>query len=271
MPIYLCASKHKKMIDLTKSEVLITGGSDGIGKSLARRFAASGSRVLITGRHEDKLKAAASGLHGVETLVNDIGDASARTRLAKHVMQHMPGINILINNAGIQRRVPLAEDQAPWRERQEEIDILLSAPVHLNHLLVPFMLKHGQPSMIVNVSSGGAFIPQVFAPVYSACKAAVHSYSTTLRHSLQNTTCRVVELIPPAVQTSLSGAGNSHGADLETFADAVFSKLIEYQADEIGYGPTANLQVEISGQSIGELFSKSSARFPVKTYHNCTL
>lgn len=254
------------MIDLSKSEVLITGGSDGIGKSLAKRFAAAGSRVLITGRHEDKLEAAAREIPGLEILVNDIGDAAERERLAKYVMQHMPGLNLLVNNAGIQRRVALAGDQAPWHERQAEIDILLSAPIHLNHLLVPLMLRHGRPSTIVNVSSGGAFIPQVFAPVYSACKAALHSYTITLRHSLQNTACSVVELIPPAVQTSLPGIGKGHGADLETFAGAVFSILAEHKANEIGYGPTANLQVEISGQPLGELFSKSSARFPVETY-----
>jgi uncharacterized oxidoreductase len=81
----------------------------------------------------------------------------------------------VINNAGVKRRVPLASDTAAWPERQAEIDILFSAPVHLNHLLIPLMLRSNKPGMIVNVTSGGAFIPQVFAPLYSASKAALHS------------------------------------------------------------------------------------------------
>src|SRR6202012_4002762 len=128
-----------------------------------------------------------------------------------YIRENMPDITILINNAGIQRRIGLAADTASWTERQAEIDILLSAPIHLNHLLIPILLSHGQPSLIVNVTSGGAFIPQVFAPVYSACKAALHSYTMPLRHSLKNTTCRVIELIPPAVQTALAGPGQNHG------------------------------------------------------------
>lgn len=256
------------MIDLSKSEVLITGGSDGIGKALAQRFAAAGSRVLITGRSEDKLKATASETAGIETIVNDIADPGEREKLAQHIIKNMPGFNILINNAGIQRRISLAEDQALWPERQAEIDILLSAPVHLNHLLIPVMLQHGRSSLIVNVSSGGAFIPQVFAPVYSACKAAVHSYTITLRHALQGTGCRVIELIPPAVQTSLANANTSHGAPLDAFADAVFSGLIKGDKDEIGYGPTEKLSLSLSGEPLRDLFAKSAERFPVATYHS---
>jgi short-subunit dehydrogenase involved in D-alanine esterification of teichoic acids len=122
----------------------------------------------------------------------------------------LPGFNVVINNAGIQRRVSLASDTAPWSERQAEIDILLAAPVHLNHLLIPLMLRSKQPALIVNVTSGGAFVPQVFAPVYSACKAALHSYTVTPRHALQGTWLRVVELVPPAVQTGLGDPGATH-------------------------------------------------------------
>ena len=131
---------------------------------------------------------------------------------------------LLINNAGIQRRVSLASDTASWSEHQAEIDTLLSGPVHLNYLLVPLMLRHRQASLIVNVTSGGAFIPQVFAPIYSACKAAVHSYTVTLRHALRETGVRVVELIPPAVRTALAGPASTHGAPLDEFCELQFSR-----------------------------------------------
>jgi uncharacterized oxidoreductase len=253
-------------MDLKKANVLITGGSDGIGKGLAKRFLDAGSKVLITGRNPDRLKQAADENPGLLTFVNDIGDATQRESLAAHIRSHLPDLNILINNAGIQRRIALADDHAPWQERQAEINILLSGPIHLNDLLIPILLNAGQPGMIVNVTSGGAYIPQVFAPVYSACKAALHSYTMTLRHALKDTPCRVIELIPPAVQTSLAGPGMNHGAPLDEFCDKVFKELTGSDKESIGFGPTDNLIQEISGQPLQNLFSGSAARFPVHTY-----
>ena len=251
-------------MDLKQAQVLITGGSEGIGKALAERFLKAGSRVLITGRNKEKLEDAAQQLKTLEYLTNDISRAEEREALAMHITKVMPGINILINNAGIQRRIGLAEDHAAWSERQAEIDTLLSAPVHLNHLIIPLMLE--RESLIVNVTSGGAYIPQVFAPVYSACKAALHHYTLVLRHALRHTSCRVVKLIPPAVQTALSGEGRAHGAPLKDFTDEVLKKLMESNALSIGYGPTSNLQVTISGQPLDKLFLESAARFPIALY-----
>ena len=255
-------------MNLLQSNVLITGGSNGIGKSLAQRFIASGSRVIITGRNKEKLKNAAREIPNLETYVNDIGNPDEREKLATYIKDNMPDINVIINNAGIQRRIELAADTASWAERQAEIDILLSAPIHLNHLLIPTLLSHGQPSLIVNVTSGGAFIPQTFAPVYSACKAALHSYTVTLRHSLTDTMCRVAELIPPAVQTGLAGGNTSHGVPLEAFADVAFDKLTTDNILEVGYGPTENISIEISGKPLSELFKTGSQRFTIKTYHD---
>lgn len=251
-------------MDLKLAQVLITGGSEGIGYGLAGRFLAAGSKVMVTGRNASKLEKAAGELPGLQTYVNDIRDPLQREALAEHAREAMPGLNVLINNAGIQRRVSLASDQAEWAERQAEIDILLSAPVHLNHLLIPSLLEGDKPGLIVNVTSGGAYIPQVFAPVYSACKAALHSYTMTLRHSLANTSCRVMEIIPPAVQTALAGPGLNHGAPLNEFCDAVFASLIRGDQQEIGFGPTQNLQMMITAQRT--LFRENASRFPVKTY-----
>lgn len=181
-------------IDFSEAKVLITGGSDGIGLGLASRLLNAGSTVLVTGRSHEKLEYAAEAFPGLITFVNDIGLAEERERLANHVRETLPGVNVVINNAGIQRRVSLADDHAPWAERQAEIDILLSAPVHLNHLLIPTILEHGKPGVIANVTSGGAYIPQPFAPLYSACKAALHSYTVNLRFSLAGTPCKVLEI-----------------------------------------------------------------------------
>ncbi|MDQ1095873.1 MULTISPECIES: SDR family oxidoreductase [Chryseobacterium] len=253
-------------MDLKKKSVLITGGSDGIGKGLAIRFLKSGSKVLVTGRNREKLDKLALENPGLHTVVNDIGKAEERELLAKYVKDQFSDLNLLINNAGIQRRIALAEDHSPWDERQQEIDILLSAPIHLNDLLIPHILKNDQPGMIINITSGGAYIPQVFAPVYSACKAALHSYTLTLAHALSRTKCKVVELIPPAVQTALAGPGLRHGVPLEEFCDHVFEEITNGKNTTIGFGPTGHLKVEISGRPVDDLLAESAERFPVKTY-----
>ncbi|GAB3926268.1 SDR family oxidoreductase [Larkinella terrae] len=253
-------------MDLKNTNVLITGGSEGIGYGLATRFLQRGSQVLVTGRDEHKLKKAAAELPGLKTFVSDIGQPADREALAQYVAQTMSPLHWIINNAGIQRRVSLAQDTAPWQQRQQEIDILLSGPIHLNHLLIPLLMKHAQPSRIVNVTSGGAYIPQPFAPIYSACKAALHSYTMTLRHALANTSCRVIELIPPAVLTNLAGEGQQHGVELDEFCDHVFSALTNDSTETIGYGPTEHLEPQLSGQSLAILFENSASRFAVNQY-----
>ena len=253
-------------IPLDSANVLITGGSEGIGRGLASRFLMSGARVLVTGRSKEKLDHAASELSGLETFVNDISMPVERERLAEHVRDVMPSINILINNAGIQRRVSLAADTSPWSDRQAEIDTLLSAPVHLNQLLVPVILAHGNAAIIADVTSGGAFIPQPFAPIYSACKAALHSYTMNLRFALAGTSCKVVEIIPPAIRTALAGPGATHGEPLDDFCDAIFAALSNGEAVEIGYGATAGSAVEERLKLDHKLFESFSGRFQVKTY-----
>lgn len=253
-------------MNVANAHVVITGGSSGIGLGLAKRFLQAGSHVLITARNKEKLEKAAKVLPGLQTFANDISDAGQREILADHIRTTMPGLNILINNAGIQRRMPLATDKGAWEDSQTEIDTLLSAPIHLNHLLIPTILSSGSPGLIVNVTSGGAYIPQVFAPVYSCCKAALHHYTLILRHAMANTLCRVVELIPPAVQTGLAGPGLDHGVPPEQFCDAVFPKLMEEEVFTVGYGPTDNLIPQLSGQPVADLLNASAQRFPVETY-----
>lgn len=253
-------------MNLKQAKVLITGGSRGIGLGLAARFINAGSEVIITCRNADKLNEAQKLFPGLKIFVNDIGKTIERENLEGYIREHMPGVNVVINNAGIQRRIALAEDKAAWEERQEEIDILLSAPIHLNHLLIPLVLNHGNQSLIVNVTSGGAYIPQVFAPVYSACKAAMHSYTMILRQALSGTNCRIAELIPPAVQTKLAGPGQTHGVLTADFCDAVFEKLTTTEDQQIGFGRTADLIRQLNGRSLTELFKEGLVRFPVAEY-----
>jgi uncharacterized oxidoreductase len=255
------------LFDLKKANVLITGGSDGIGLGLATRFLAAGSSVLVTGRTKAKLDKASQDHPGLITFQNDISKPDQREKLAKYVLNHFSNINIIINNAGIQRPVPLAQDNSPWSESQNEIDTLVSAPVHLNHLLIPLLLKKNQPSLIVNVSSGLVFIPPVFAPLYGACKAAIHSYTISLRESLKNTTVKVVELIPPAVQTNIGGPHPS-GAPLNDFCDSVFPRILAPGAVEVGYDFTESLTKEYTKAQLDSLFQNLSSQSQVPLYKN---
>jgi uncharacterized oxidoreductase len=105
--------------------------------------------------------------------------------------------------------------------------------------LVPVMLAHGRPSLIANVTSGGALIPQPFAPLYNACKAALHSYTMNLRFALTGTPCRVVEIIPPALRTTLAGPGEAHGAAVNEFCDTVLESLAVGTVTAIGFGASS--------------------------------
>jgi uncharacterized oxidoreductase len=245
--------------------VLITGGSSGIGLGLAIRFLSAGSDVLITGRDKNKLEKVKADFPKINVFKNDLENQTEREKLSSYIIENFPELDILINNAGIQRRISLAEDNANWQERQSEIDILLSAPIHLNHLLIPLLLKGNKNSLIVNVTSGAAYIPMPFAPIYSACKAALHSYTLNLRYSLSRTNCRVVELIPPAVQTTLGGAA-PHGVPLNEFCDSVFTELSDDGQTDTGFDFTDNLTFELMGKSQKDVFENNATMFPVKLY-----
>lgn len=137
--------------------------------------------------------------------------------------------------------------------------------MHLTDLLLPDMLQNAEPAAIVNVTSGGAFVPQPFAPGYSAAKAALHSFTMKLRHALAGTTVRVIEVIPPAVATGLSGLENPHGANTDEFCDAAFA-AITAGTEEIGFGPTATSEFTTMLNTDRTRFEQAAARFQTPTY-----
>ncbi|WP_395068036.1 SDR family oxidoreductase [Paraburkholderia silvatlantica] len=253
-------------IDFRSTNVLVTGGSEGIGLGLAARFLAAGATVLVNGRNDAKLERAVAQHPGLKTFAGDMSVADERERFAAYVHEVMPELTVIIHSAGAQRRVSLAEDVAPWSESQAEIDILLSAPIHLNHLLIPLILRHRKPALVANVTSGGAYVPQPFAPVYSACKAALHSYTINLRFALAGTNVKVAEIVPPAIRTALGGPGATHGAPLDDFCDSIFAALSAGDVSEIGYGVTNGEEIQERLRIDRRLFEAFSGRFPVKKY-----
>lgn len=246
---------------MTTRQVLVTGGGRGIGLGLATRFRARGDRVIVTARSEAGLVEAAAA--GLEAAVADMARPEDREALAAHVRAVMPGLDLVVQNAGGQRRVGLAADDAAWAERQTEIDTLLAGPVHLDALLVPTLLAHGRPATVVEVTSGGAVVPQPFAPLYSASKAALHHYATILRATLAGTAVRVVELMPPAVATGLGGS--TGGADLDAFCDAAVAG-IDRGEPVVGFGPTASAEVRALVAAQQDLFDRMAQRVPTVVY-----
>ena len=177
-------------MQLNSNAVLITGGATGIGLTLAERFLRAGSDVVICGRRLEKLREAKARHPQLGIRVCDLTVELERVSLFDWAVSELPRLNVLINNAGIQRRVRLAEPEE-WECRREEIAVNLEAPVHLSTLFIPHLLKQERPA-ILNVTSGLAFVPMASAPIYSATKAALHSFTLSLRHQLEGTPIRVV-------------------------------------------------------------------------------
>jgi len=226
-------------MNLTQNTILITGGGSGIGLALAERLHAAGNTVLICGRDAAKLQAAAERLPGLRTLVCDVVQATERQRLIEWAIAEAPQLNVLLNNAGIQREVNVVETDEPWVDTAKEIAINLEAPIHLALLCIKHWhaQRHSGP-VIINVSSGLGFVPLARVPVYSATKAAIHSFTQSLRGQLAGSPVQVIEVIPPAVHTELGGTDHSFGVPLAEYADDVMQQLAAGH-QEIAYGFSA--------------------------------
>jgi len=220
---------------LADNTVLITGGGTGIGLALAERFLAAGSEVIVCGRRADALQAAKARHPKLHTLVADVGTEAGRIALFEQATRDFPGLNVLVNNAGIQNRGQLTGGVEDWSRHQQEIAINLEAPIHLSMLFMPHLQKQARP-VVLNVTSGLAFAPLPFAAIYSATKAALHSFTLSLRVQAAKVGVEVVELVPPAVNTDLGGVGlHNTGAPLGEFADSVMARIDKGEL-EVGFG-----------------------------------
>lgn len=208
----------------TGQTLLITGGASGIGLALAERFLAAGNTVILCGRRRDKLEEAKAKHPAFHIRVSDVAEPAQREALCDWVVKEFPALNVIVNNAGIQQRIDMRKPR-PWETLRSELAINLDAPIHLAGLFLPHLLAKPQAA-IVNVTSGLSFSPLANVPVYSATKAALHSFTLSLRHQLAGTPVEVVEIIPPAVDTDLGGPGlHTFGAPLKDFTDGIWEQL----------------------------------------------
>jgi uncharacterized oxidoreductase len=188
----------------TGNTILITGGGSGIGRGLAEAFLALGNQVIISGRRQKALDETTSANPGMKSLTVDMTDPAGIRAFAAYLGKEFPALNVVINNAGVMRPEKLLEQPDELADAEAMITTNLLGPMRLTAALLP-LLQRQPAATIMNVSSGLAFVPLAMTPTYCATKAAIHSYTQSLRYQLKGTPVEVVELIPPYVATKLMG------------------------------------------------------------------
>jgi uncharacterized oxidoreductase len=239
-------------MNISGNTILITGGGTGIGRALAEALHAQGNHVIIAGRRKEALDATTAANPGMASIILDVEDPAAIRDFAGRIMAAHPRLNVLINNAGIMRPENLQAQQGDLRDAEATITTNLLGPIRLIAALLPALQKQPR-STIINVTSGLAFVPLAMTPTYSATKAALHSYTQSLRHQLKGTTTEVIELAPPGVQTDLM-AGQAENPQM--------MPLAEYVAEAISLLKSQPDAAEICVQRVGFLrFAEAQGKF----------
>src|SRR5438128_11206828 len=187
---------------ITGRTILITGGSAGIGLAFALKFLELGNTVIVTGRRQavlDEVKAKYPKLHAIQ---GDVADTAQIAALASRVKAGYPKLDVLMNNAGIMLHKNLKVPAADLDGLMAEVDINIGGVIRMSSAFIDILTAN--KGTLINVSSALAFVPLPSAPIYSASKAAIHSYTQSLRFQLQETGVEVIELMPPAVKTDLT-------------------------------------------------------------------
>jgi uncharacterized oxidoreductase len=238
-------------MNITGNTILITGGGTGIGRGLAEGLHALGNHVIIAGRRKAPLEETVAANPGMKFLTLDIEDRAAIRGFAGRIASEFPTLNVVINNAGIMRPEDLKHQQDDLSDAEAIVTTNLLGPIRLTAALLPILSK--QPhSTIMTVSSGLAFVPLAFTPTYCATKAAIHSYTLSLRYQLKDTATEVIEIVPPYVQTDL----------LDGAEDPRAMPLKEYIAETMELLKTEPTPAEICVQRVYPLrFADSEGRF----------
>jgi uncharacterized oxidoreductase len=211
----------------TDNTILITGGGSGIGRGLAEFFHALGNQVIISGRTQKSLDETTLANPGMKSLTVDMTDPASIEAFAAKAEAQFQTLNVLINNAGIMRPESLLAQPDRLADAEAMITTNLLGPIRLTAALLPLLQKQAAAT-VMNVSSGLAFLPLALTPTYCATKAAIHSYTQSLRYQLKETSVEVLELIPPYVQTTLMGdrqANDPTAMPLDEFIAEVMSIL----------------------------------------------
>lgn len=236
-------------MNLSNNKILITGGASGIGLGLTERFIQENNTVIICGRRESVLNEVKAKFPTVITKVCDLAIEAERVALYDWITENHPDLNVLVNNAGIQKWVSVTDENF-FESAKTELATNIEAPLHLTSLFIPLKSL----TTVMNVTSGLALSPFAKVPVYSATKAFFRSFTISLRHILKAKNIEVIEIIPPALNTDLGGIGlhDAHPS-VSDFITSIFKQLKEGKA-ELTFGTSAT-RINASVQELKASFN----------------
>ncbi len=228
---------------LTNRTILITGGSAGIGLAFALKFLELGNRVIVTGRRQallDDVKAKHPALHTVQS---DVADPAQISTLAQIIKRDFPKLDVLVNNAGISRYKNLSVPASDLAELMTEVNVNVGGVIRMTSAFID-LLKINKGTLI-NVSSALAYVPLPCLPIYCATKAAIHSYTQSLRFQLEDTGVEVIELMPPAVRTEMTAELPDEGLTLITTDKLVALSIASLKRGAIEVRPGQSAQLAL--------------------------
>jgi uncharacterized oxidoreductase len=213
-------------MNIENKTILITGGGTGIGFSIAKKLSGKGNQIILAGRREDKLKDAAAQLSNASYVVADVTKEADVDNLVQQVKNKFGGLDILVNNAGVVTAYPLDSEDGVYEKAKFEMDLNYLSVVRLTEKLLP-VLKASKDAAIINIESIVSYLPNTVIATYSATKAALHSYSQSLRLVLQKTnpSVRVFEVFPPFVDTDMTKGFDADKLSPDEVADDIYSAL----------------------------------------------
>mgnify|MGYP000417128507 CR=1 FL=1 len=209
-------------MNISNNTILITGGSMGIGLALAEELLQQNNTVIICARNQKKLDSAQKKNPNLHTVTCDVSDEHSVSNMVDNLLKDHPTLNILINNAGMMHLHDVVNNSLALEHQKNEILTNIFGVISLCDKLLPHLIKQ-KNAAIVNVTSGLAYMPFMAAPVYTATKAAIHSYSLSIRAALKNTSVTVFEVLPPMVETEMS-----HGMDMPGMKKMLPNNLAKY-------------------------------------------
>ncbi len=217
-------------MQLSDNTILITGGGTGIGRALAVTLHQLGNEVIICGRNEVRLAEVKSQCPNLHTIACDLTDPHQQLLLVTQLSEEFPVLNMVINNAGIQRRLDFSHDEVSLASIREEVSINLTAQIELTARMLP-LLRSQSDSTLIYIGSALARVPKKSTPVYCASKAALHSFVCTLRYQLNGSSTRIVEVIPDLVDTRMTRDNPMKKITPQQLADEVIRGLTRGQRE----------------------------------------
>ena len=253
---------------LSGRTILITGGSAGIGLAFALKFVELGNEVIVTGRRKSVLEEVKKRHPKLHTIQSDVADPAQIVTLATRVKTEFPKLDVLMNNAGIMLYKNLKAPAADLAGLTAEMNINVGGVIGMTSAFIDILTAN--KGTVINVSSGLAFVPLPAAPIYSATKAAIHSYTQSLRFQLEQTGVEVIELMPPAVKTDLAAdIAEGDGITLMTTGELVKQSFASFKAGALEIRPGQAKQLALMRRLApdfinGQLWKASKKLVPVQ-------